>query len=178
MAVLLAGPSAAFAQFVPTTPRVSANSFLGALAVLPQKYTANVMKVSADDGNPDPPQWYFLAYRGSSDGGLFSITIADGKILQEKVSLNLGQLFKNPSPIAIDRIEVDSSAAFEIARGVANANGKRLGAVSYILLQKGASAVPLWQIWCYTPSGGYFGYLEIAATDGTVLSTDGFSRRP
>ena len=92
------------------------NSALGALSVLPPQYQGYVVKLSADNGNPNPPEWYILAYRGSPEEGLFSIAIADGEIVQEKPSLNLGELFKNPSPIAVERIAIDSPTAFEIAQ--------------------------------------------------------------
>ena len=88
---------------------------LGALRILPPDYQAFVVKVSADDGNPDPSEWYILAYRGGSKGGLFSITIGNGEIVQLKPSLNLGELFRNPNPIAVDGIAVDSRDAFQIA---------------------------------------------------------------
>ncbi len=55
--------------------------------------------------NTRSAQWYILAYRGSPEEGLFSIAIANGQIVQEKPSFNVGELFKNPSPIAIERID-------------------------------------------------------------------------
>ena len=163
-------------QFDP--PQPDSNSALGALSILPPQYQGYVVKLSADNGDPDPPQWYVLAYRGSPEDGLFSIAIAQGEIVQEKPSLNLGELFKSPSPIAVERITIDSPTAFDIAQQHAAANGRNLGTVSYVLEQTGADSAPVWQIWCYDSGGRYFGYLEIAATNGTVISTDGLPRAP
>ena len=148
------------------------NSALGALSVLPPEYQGYIVKLSADNGNPNPPEWYILAYRGSPEEGLFSIAIANGEIVQEKPSFNLGELFKNPSPIAVERIAIDSPTAFEIAQEVAAANGRNLDTVSYVLQQTGPDSAPVWQIWCYDRGGRYFGYLEIVATSGAVISTD------
>jgi hypothetical protein len=159
-------------------PEVDSNSALAAVSLLPPEYQGFLVKLSADNGNPDPPQWYALAYRGSPEGGLFSITIANGEIVALKPSLNLGQLFKNPNPISVDRITIDSPEVFEIAQQLSAANGKDLGTVSYILQQSGEEAAPVWQIWCYDRAGRYFGYLEIAATNGNVISTDGLPRPP
>jgi hypothetical protein len=159
-------------------PESDSNSALAALSILPPEYQSYLVKLSADNGNPDPQQWYVLAYRGSPEGGLFSITVANGEIVQEKPSLNLGQLFRNPNPIALDRITIDSPAAFEIAQELAAANGKDLGTVGYVLQQTGEDAAPVWQIWCYDPSGHYFGYLQIAASSGSVISADGLPRVP
>ena len=170
----------ALAQFEP--PQESAaqdmNSALGALSILPPEYQDFVVRVSADNGTPEPPQWYVLAYRGNPQEGLFSITVASGEIVQEKPSFNLGELFKNPSPIAVERVTIDSPAAFEIAEQFAAANDRDLKSVSYVLQQTGPDSAPVWKIWCYDRGGDYFGYIEIAATDGTVISTDGLPRAP
>ena len=159
-------------------PQSVSNSALGALSILPPQFQGYVVKLSADNGNPNPPEWYVLAYRGSPEAGLFSITIADGEIVQQKPSLNLGELFKSPSPIAVERIAIDSPTAFEIAQELAAANGRNLDTVSYVLQQTGLDSAPIWQIWCYDRGGRYFGYLEIIATSGAVISTDGLPRAP
>ncbi len=103
VAMVAAPLQRALPQFDP--PQPDSNSALGALSILPPEYQGYVVKLSADNGDPDPPQWYILAYRGSPDNGLFSITIAKGEIVQEKPSLNLGELFKSPTPIATERID-------------------------------------------------------------------------
>jgi hypothetical protein len=174
--ILVVSQSAALPQLVP--PQPDSNSALGALSILPPEYQGYVVKVSADNGDPGPPQWYVLAYRGDPEGGLFSITIANSEIVQEKPSLNLGELFRNPSPIAIERMTIDSPAAFDIAQQFAAANDRTLATVSYVLQQTGADSAPVWQIWCYDRGGRYFGYLEIVATNGTVISNDGLPRAP
>ena len=73
---------------------------------------------------------------------------------------------------------IDSPAAFDIAQQFAEANGKNLGTVSYVLQQTGPDSAPVWQVWCYDRGGRYFGYLQIAATNGAVISTDGLPRAP
>ena len=175
-AMLTASLQRALPQFDP--PQPDSNSALGALSILPPEYQGCVVKLSADNGDPDPPQWYILAYRGSPDNGLFSITIAKGEIVQEKPSLNLGELFKSPNPIAIERIAIDSPTAFDIAQQRAAANGRNLDTVSYVLQQTGADSAPVWQIWCYDQRGRYFGYLEIVATSGDVISADDLPNAP
>ena len=171
---------AALAQFEPPqqAPTRDVNSALDALNSLPAEYQNFVAKVSADNGTPDPPQWYILAYRGSPEEGLFSIIIANGEIVQEKPTFNVGELFKVPNPIAIERITVDSRSAFEIASQFAAANDRTLKSASYVLQQTGPDSAPLWKIWCYDRGGSYFGYIEISAANGNVISTDGLPRAP
>jgi hypothetical protein len=180
IAAIFLWAQAALAQFEPTEPGPTqdVNSALGALNILPPEYQNFVVKVSADNGTPDPPQWYVLAYRGNPQEGLFSITIANGEIVQEKPSLNVGELFKVPNPIAIERVTIDSRSAFEIASQFAAANDHTLRSVSYVLQQTGPDSAPLWKIWCYDRSGRNFGYLEVSATNGAIISTDGLPRAP
>ena len=171
---------AALAQFEPPeqAPAPDVNSALGALNTLPPEYQNFVVKVSSDNGTPDPPQWYILAYRGSPEEGLFSIIVANGEIVQEKPTFNVGELFKIPTPIAIERITIDSRSAFEIASQFAAANDQTLQSVSYVLQQTGPDASPVWKLWCYDRRGSYFGFIEISAANGTLISTDGLPRAP
>lgn len=180
IAIVMLWSHAALAQLEPTEqgPAQDVNSALGALNILPPEYQNFVVKISADNGTPDPPQWYILAYRGNPQEGLFSITIANGEIVQEKPSFNVGELFKVPNPIAIERITIDSRSAFEIASQVAAANDQTLKSVSYVLQQTAPDSAPIWKIWCYERGGSNFGYLEISATDGAIISTDGLPRAP
>jgi hypothetical protein len=170
----------ALAQFesAEQAPTQSVNSALGALNILPPEYQNFVVKVSADNGTPDPPQWYILAYRGTPEAGLFSIIVANGQIVQEKPSFNVGELFKIPNPISIERVTIDSRSAFDIASQFAAANEQTLQSVSYVLQQTGLDSSPVWKLWCYDRRGSYFGYVEISATNGTLISTDGLPRVP
>ena len=180
IAIIVLWSQPALAQFEPPEegPTQDVNSALGALNILPPEYQNFVVKISADNGTPDPPQWFILAYRGNPQEGLFSITIANGEIVQEKPSLNVGELFKVPNPIAIERITIDSRSAFEIASQFAAANDHTLRSVSYVLQQPGPDAAPIWKIWCYDRRGSNFGFLEISATNGAVVSSDGLPRAP
>ena len=68
-AVLGVTQNFALPQLAPPPP--DSNSALMALGILPPQYQGNVVKLSADNGDPDPAQWYVLAYRDSPDGGPF-----------------------------------------------------------------------------------------------------------
>ncbi len=73
---------------------------------------------------------------------------------------------------------IDSTGAWNIAAKYAAANGKVLGNASYALEQKGRSASPIWSVWCYDPNVSYLGLLTILASDGTVLTSEGFPKSP
>lgn len=162
--------AAAWASLHATDPKGA----IAALDALPLSYRDGVLKLSADNGNPNPLQWYILAKNSRRSDRIYSITIADGQIIAEKPSLDFREILNGSTAINLADISVDSTKAFDIAKQYTESAGKKLGSVSYVLEQKGQGAVPIWSIWCYDPSVRYIGYLEILATTGAVISTDGF----
>jgi len=170
--------STAFAQFRPPGSEPAATSpanpggAKAAMALVPPLYGDGILKVTADNGTPNPPTWYITAKK--TEGEVYSITVSKGQITQEKPSLNLRALLGNPTPINLAKVAIDSNGAWDIAMGHCTKKGKTLGSVSYALQQKGADAAPVWAVWCYAEgSGDYIGYLEILATTGAVVSTEG-----
>jgi hypothetical protein len=165
-------PLAAWGQFQPPPSADAANpdGAKAALAMVPMRYSGGILKLSADNGTPNPPAWYILAKK--AEGEIFSITIAQGQITQEKPSFNLRALVGNPSPIDLGKVLIGSDDAWKVAQGYSAKKGRELGSVSYALQQKGPDAAPVWAVWCYGEGGGYIGYLEILATTGAVVSSE------
>ena len=154
------------------------NGAMECLSALPEKYRNGVLKVSADNANPDPTLWYVLARAGGNEAGLRNLTIASGEVTSDTPAIGFRQIFSSDKPIDLSKVEVDSRDAFDIAQRYANANGKAIGSVSFVLNQKGSSAVPIWSIWCYGPSENYFGKMQLLATDGTVIENEAFTESP
>ena len=167
-----------FAQFQPPTgvpggvPSKAANpnGALAALALVPPIYLDDILKISADNGTPNPPAWYILAKK--TEGEVFSITVSQGQITEEKPSLNLRALLGDPTGIDLSKVAVDSNGAWGASMAYCTKKGKSLGSVSYALQQKGRDAAPVWAVWCYAEDGGYIGYLELLATTGAVVSSE------
>lgn len=151
---------------------------IACLDALPEKYRNGVLKLSADNADPNPVTWYVSAQAGRNDKGMRSIEVASGQIISDKPALGLREIFSSAKPLDLTKIQVDSSGVFDIARQYASANGKQLGNVSLALSQQGSSAVPIWSVWCYGPNGTYFGEMQLLATDGTVISNDAFPKKP
>lgn len=145
---------------------------------LPQKYRNGILKLSADNADPDPETWYVSAQAGRDDKGMRSIEVASGQIISDKPALGLREIFSSVKPIDLSKVLLDSREIFDIAQQYAVANGKQIGTVSFVLNQQGSSAVPIWSVWCYGPKGSYFGEMRLLATDGTVISNDAFPKKP
>lgn len=144
---------------------------LAALNALPPKYRDGVLKLSADNGTPNPPQWYITALNSGASDTIHSITITDGQITSEKLSLDLRSALQN-SPLNLSAIRIGSTEAWNAASSYCMGKGKKLGSVSYVLQQQGKDAAPLWSIWCYDKGDSYIGFLKLLATTGTVISSE------
>ena len=167
--------------FVALSAALQAADPAGAIACLqslPAKYQNGVLKLSADNANPNPDTWYLVVQSGGDDSNIHSLSMAGGQILSNRRSLGFREIFSQASPVAMDKVTVDSRDAFEIAQRYAHANRMTVGSVSFALQQFGDSAVPVWSVWCYGRSGSYLGLMKILATDGTVVSNDAFPRKP
>lgn len=151
---------------------------LACLEALPEKYRNGVLKLSADNADPDPDTWYVSAQAGPDDKGMRSIEVASGQIISDKPALGLREIFSSAKPLDLSKVQLDSREIFDIAQQYAGANGKQIGTVSFVLNQQGSSAVPIWSVWCYGPNGTYFGEFKLLATDGTVISNDAFPKKP
>jgi hypothetical protein len=151
---------------------------LACLEALPEKYRNGVLKLSADNADPDPDTWYVSAQAGPDDKGMRSIEVASGQIISDKPALGLREIFSSAKSLDLSKVQLDSREIFDIAQQFAGANGKQIGTVSFVLNQQGSSAVPIWSVWCYGPNGTYFGELQFLATDGTVISNDAFPKKP
>jgi len=137
---------------------------------LPDRYRESIVKISADNGIPDPKDWYFVSRSTHSADGILSITVRNGRIIQQKPSLDLRVALGNYSVINLSKVLVDSRGAFAIAeRYVAQEKGATLGNVSYLLQQSGEDADPIWSLWCYDPSVRYLGLLKVMASTGDVV---------
>ncbi|GAB4174155.1 MAG: hypothetical protein Fur0032_13830 [Terrimicrobiaceae bacterium] len=151
---------------------LAGESALDAANVLPEKYRSKIIKISADNGTPNPAAWYFLCRTAHSRDGILSITVQDGSIVQQKPSLDLRALAGEYSRINLSKVAVDSRGAFEIARRYCNSKGTPLVNASYALQQQGSDATPIWSVWCYDRDTRYIGLVRILASTGDVISAD------
>lgn len=147
-------------------------SALQALKALPASARGNVLRISADNANPEPVTWYFIARSGFGEGSLRSITVQDGAVTANRPSFDVRTLVNDSSPIDFSRVRIDSDAVWDIARRFASERGRRLGNVSLNLAQRGRGATAVWAVWCYDRAGNFFGRLNVLASTGDILSSE------
>jgi len=151
---------------------------LACLNALPAPYRDGILKLSADNADPNPDTWYVVAQKGGNDSDIHNITVAGAQVISDKRTLGFREILTQASPVSLEKVTVDSRDAFEIAQTYARANGQMVGSVSFVLQQKGPSSAPVWSVWCYGPDGSHLGLMQLLATDGTVISNNAFPKKP
>jgi hypothetical protein len=151
---------------------------LANLRAVPAEFQNGILKLSADECDPNPDIWYVVAKSKNKKGGCREFELAAGQVVSSKASLGLRETFSSNKPIDLSKIQFDSRDAFDLAQRYARANDKTIGSVSFALTQQGTASVPVWYVWCYGPRENYFGQMQFLATDGTVISNDAFPRKP
>lgn len=147
------------------------NSALSAIAALPPKYQNGILKVSADNGTPNPDTWYIVAKNSAQDGAMYQVAVSQGQIVSEKISFDLRSAIRDSS-IDLSKVRVDSDGAWAAGARFSAKRGKKLGNASYALQQQGRDAAPIWSIWCYDADVRYIGLVKILATTGAVVSSE------
>ena len=147
-------------------------SGLAALRMLAPQFQNGILRLSADNANPNPETWYVVARDSGRRMLPTNITISGGGITSIRPTLNPRTLITGASPMELGRIRFDSTDAWREAQNFSNRRGRRLGSVSFNLQQEGSGAAPIWSVWCYDPKGGYIGFLSILATTGSIIRTD------
>jgi hypothetical protein len=149
---------------------------LACLQGLPEKYRDGVLKLSADNADPNPDAWDLSVQSGGDDSNIHNLTFAGGRITSDRRTLGFREIFSGAAPISLGKVEVDSRDAFAIAQRYARANRAMIGNVCFALEQRGAT--PIWSVWCYGPDGSYLGLMKLRATDGSVISNNAFPKKP
>jgi hypothetical protein len=151
------------------------NGAKAALQALPPHFASQVVRLSADNGRPNPKRWYALARNTGAAGFpvrglLYSITIVRGELAETKPSLDARQVL-NRNFIDLARVRIDSGEAFEIARNALGRAGEKMRSASYQLTQKGPAADPMWEVWAYNKRNRYLGVVRLSARTGDVISS-------
>lgn len=151
------------------TPLAYAGTALDAVRALPAEAQKRVVKLTADNGVPNPPAWYFTTRSAENADGFMSYTVEGGEVTRRKPTLDLRIAFGEYSPINFGTVHVDSPGAWTIATRYAAEQGQQLASASFALQQQGADASPVWSVWCYAPDGSYIGLVKLLADSGDVI---------
>ncbi len=161
-----------FSTALAAAPRIGAKT---ALQSLPSDFADQIVRLTADNGKPNPKRWYVLARNPQKPGlllrdPLYSITIFGGQIAEVKRSLDARQVLRR-NFVDLAKVRVDSTDAFGIAREVLGSAGPKMRSASYQLTQRRPAADPIWEIWAYGKYDRYLGFVRVSASSGAVISS-------
>ena len=137
---------------------------------------ANVFMVRGEGGGPQPEEWIVL--RGRSNGATFQAEgiRTNGQILSGKASADEVGLPPHAQPVNFSVLNLDSNAAWNIAKREARKENFSFGRADYELSTHPLAGVPAWTLRLFNEDRGTLGVLVLSGATGEVLSRLRFYR--
>lgn len=120
-------------------------------------------------GQDQPRQWLILVRTGESQNKLFEYVMTEGRLQGRRELRALPQQDLPTVPIPLDRLKVDSDAAFFTTERLAESRGTSYDSVHYQLRSREGSSEPVWMVNLLDPIGKQIGIHYISAESGDVL---------
>lgn len=166
-------PVAGSAETVAPVPDATA---LGALALLPKEVATRVARVEGPDGHPFPERWYVLVHDPAFQTGLREYVFAEGHAVANRGLSQFADRVAAEEVIGAAAVKINSHVAAGMAAQFTMHNGQLLGGIRYELFKLDGS--PAWRLTCTSADGHVLGTIVLHATNGSVLSFDGFAAAP
>lgn len=149
---------------------LSGQSAFQASLAMPDRFRENIVRVSAENANPDPLDWLFVCRAKHSAEGILSVRVKNGRVVEQRESPELRVEIANDAPIELSSVVVGSRGAWEIARRyVGQTKDAELGRAKLQLDQSEGGGPAVWSVWCFDSVGGYLGLLKLLASTGDVV---------
>ncbi len=129
----------------------------------------SVMEVRGDNGAPQPKTWKIVAK--DARGGTREYSVSGPRLAGEKAAGGGG------APMNMSQLNLDSDGAHTIAEREAKKASFAYDRASYSLRGGSKGGSPVWEIHLVDERSGSTATLDIAATNGNVLATEGLTAR-
>lgn len=144
---------------------------VNAMLALPYKFQNGVLEVRGKNGAPDPAEWLITARDADTVGTITQLTVAGGQVISQRVSGNLGQMFRESGYIDPKSISADSAQVFQSAcKFFRETKSVEVASADFVLVKPSADLAPQWQVLCRAADGKALGTLVLSATNGAVLT--------
>ena len=133
-----------------------------------------VTEVRGLRGAPQPGSWKIIANDSKSRSGVKEFDVQGTKLLGEKspASRTAG------APMNMSQLNLDSDGAQQIAEREAKKVGFAYDHADYTLRAGTHGGSPIWEIRLVDARSGSAATMNLAATNGKILGTEGFVKRP
>ncbi len=129
----------------------------------------SVVEVRGDNGAPQPKVWKIIAK--DARGGTREYSVSGAKLAGEKSAGGGG------APMNMSQLNLDSDGAHTIAEREAKKTAFTYDRANYSLRGGSKGGSPVWEIHLVDDRSGSTATLDIAATNGNVLATEGLAGR-
>ena len=139
-----------------------------------QKHEAlldNVTEVRGDKGAPQPHVWRILVKDAAARGGAKEFSVTGNRVTGEQAARASG------SPMNMSQLNLDSDGVHTVAEREAKKVAFAYDHASYTLRAGSKGGSPVWEIRLTDEKTGDSAMLNIAATTGNVLATEGLVKR-
>jgi hypothetical protein len=169
----------AFALFLGfSSMAMAAETAFSALTALPAEDRIHLARIEGPEGNLQPDRWYFAVYAADSASGLREYVVAGHRIVARREISQFASGLTAQDVVDSRFVHTDSSEVEKLAKDFAAANNQVIATLSLTLAKPFGEGRPIWTARCFNPSGVAFGYLVVAAENGTIFGHEGFLMEP
>ena len=131
----------------------------------------NVTEVRGEKGAPQPHVWRILVKDAAARGGAKEFSVQGSRVAGEQAARATG------SPMNMSQLNLDSDGVHTVAEREAKKVAFTYDHASYTLRAGSKGGSPVWEIRLTDEKSGDSAMLNIAATTGNVLATEGLTNR-
>ncbi len=131
----------------------------------------NVTEVRGENGRPQPLVWRILVKDAAARGGAKEFSVQGNRVTGEQAARAGG------APMNMSQLNLDSDGVHTVAEREAKKAAFTYDRANYTLRAGSKGGSPVWEIRLTDEKSGDAAMLNIAATTGNVLATEGLTNR-
>jgi hypothetical protein len=162
---LLAGPAAV------------GETALTALKALPKEAAGKVLRIEAENGQPEPEKWLVTVKDPKAEFGLREYVVQSGEVVAN------AEATPPPRPMDLNAVigrsvKIDSDKVTALAMDYALANGVVVSSMNHELQKSTAKRPAEWRLTCFGEDGAKAGTLVFSSSKPVLISQIGFPLAP
>jgi hypothetical protein len=139
---------------------------------LKRDYVNHIISVTGVNGDPQPQVWKILIDDPSARGGIREIEVENGRVFSERTPVRSAVGPAIGAIIDTERLNLDSSGAYAVARHTAESSDTVFSTANYTL-RNDERGNPVWIVSLQTDSGESLGTIHIGTNHGSVTRVEG-----
>lgn len=130
---------------------------------------ASLLEMTGSRGEPGPADWKVVFRDPSARGGVREVIASGKEIISQRTPLRGYTDVGTQQPIALERLNLDSGGAFDLANKQAIARQVPFNWIDYSLRANNVTGAPMWVLRLYDNLGAQVGVMQVSAEDGSII---------